>query len=911
MKNISSFFNSDNAAYLSEVYQLYLKDPSSLSNEWQDFFKSLPQEEILFKEKEFSKQKNSDENFSIQARRLLHAYRTFSYRIAHTNPLQIKEKKNHPELELSFYGINNLTTPIDLGEDFFLSNSTFSELIRSLKALYCGSIGAEFMHLENTKERLWLLNRFEKRHLNFTKDEKLKILEHITQAEKFEQILNKKFKGAKRFGLEGAEALIPALHCLLEAASDRDIEEINIGMTHRGRLSVLSHIVETPFYWIIAQFQGTDLYTESIGSGDVKYHQGRSQDRVIKGKKIHISLPPNPSHLESVYPVLLGRVRAKQNLAADKSKVLGIMLHGDASFIGQGVVSESLQLSNLEGYRTGGTLHFIINNQIAFTANPEEARSSLYSSDLIKTIQAPVFHVNADDPEALLWTVQLASDFQKVFAKDILIDLVCYRRYGHNEGDEPTFTQPELYKNIKNHPTVVSLYKDQLIKEKVINENQYNEIEEKINKAFEDEFKNAQSLQIHNNDKIKPDWLKNKWALIEEKNSIDSPLTGVKKNKLKELSEESSLIPPNFSLNTKIEKLLSKRQEALTYEQVDWATAESLAFSSLLMEGYPIRLSGQDSARGTFSQRHAVWIDQKTEKKYIPLNHLKDQKAFIEVVNSPLSEAAVLGFEYGFSLSNPNHLTIWEAQFGDFANGAQIIIDQFLSASKEKWLRLSGLVLLLPHGFEGQGPEHSSARLERFLQLCAQQNIQVIYPSTPANYFHALRGQLYHKSRKPLIILTPKSLLRHPLAISSLDLMDEGTAFEPVIAPKLNETIKTVILCSGKIYYELLEEKKKQNRYTIALIRLEQFYPFPWKKIKEVLSPYRDAYMVWCQEEPKNMGAWMFLDRRLEKVLKEIKAAFQNFHYIGRKKSASPATGNFHKHKDEQQQIIKEALSFS
>lgn len=689
------------------------------------------------------------------------------------------------------------------------------------------------------------------------------------------------------------------------------------GTAHRGRLSILANILHKPLRLIFSKFHGEEPDTV-MGSGDVKYHLGFSVDRPFDKHKMHLSMISNPSHLEAVDAVVLGKVRAEQARIGDteRKKIMGILLHGDAAFAGQGLVAEMLELSGLRGYNTGGTYHIIINNQIGFTTSPPHSRSSPYSSDIAKAIQAPIFHVNGDDPESVVWAARLAAEFRRRFAQDVVVDIVCYRRHGHNEIDEPAFTQPLMYKAIAQHPTIRSIYENKLIKEKLISEDDAQRLANAYDEQLRSEFE-ISSNGSNGKTEFKGEWLTGVWSGIKapdnrEKIPFSPVQTAVSPEILKEVGMGMLKVPADFNLNAKIVRQLdAKRKLIESGENIDWAMAEALAVGSLLLEGSPVRLSGQDCGRGTFSQRHAVWIDQVNEQKYVPLNHLRPNQQLFEIVDSPLAEASILGFEYGYSISNPNVLVMWEAQFGDFSNGAQVIIDQFVSSGEAKWLRLSGLVMLLPHGFEGQGPEHSSCRLERYLQLCAESNLQVVNCSTPANYFHVLRRQLHEESRKPLIIATPKSLLRHHLAVSSLKDMATGSHFLPVIGDTqvIPEKVSRVVLCSGKIYYELLQEREKQGIKDIAIIRLEQFYPFPSYLLSDLLKPYKHAEFVWCQEEPMNMGAWTFLDRRLEDVLAGIGVAKSRPLYAGRPAAASPATGSLARHTIEQEMLIRLALT--
>jgi 2-oxoglutarate dehydrogenase E1 component len=909
-----------------DLYEQYCQSPQSIAPQWQHFFQKYPdfytsEKAPQWPEKRQEKAQNLTQDLhshsiiekSMKAMRLVQAYRSLGHLACPLDPLGLTAPYEHPELTIEFYGFKpqDLHTPVYLGPMFQDQTPTLAHLLTQLKSMYCGSVGIEYAHLHNPDQRSWLQKRFEKGVQPLTIDEKKTLYKNLVRAEKFEKILHTKFQGAKRFGLDGGEALIPALEVVLEQAAKNKMVEVDIGMAHRGRLSVLAHIMGKPIHLIMAQFHGTSIYKDFSGSGDVKYHQGYSNDRIFHGHSLHLSLTPNPSHLEAVYPVVLGKVRGKQSSINDnlRKKVMGLVIHGDAAFIGQGVVSESLQLAKLEGYKTGGTLHYIINNQVGFTATPKEGRSSTHCSDVAKAIQAPIFHVNGDDPEALMWVTQMAMDYREEFGHDVVIDFVCYRRYGHNESDEPAFTQPKMYTFIQNHPTVSEIYKKKLLHDRIFEDGQLAPIAFEVDTFLSQEFHKSEALKTDKDSRIEADWLKGDWQNIQA-NSHKTPTTGVDLDILRSLGVKSLQVPNGFSINSKVQRLLTQRQGMLQGEiPVDWGMGETLAFATLLNEGFPIRLSGQDCGRGTFSHRHVRWVDQTTEQAHIPVNFMTADQAKLEVYNSSLSEEAVLGFEYGFSICAPNSLVIWEAQFGDFANGAQVVIDQFISSSEQKWLRLSGLVLLLPHGFEGMGPEHSSARLERFLQMCAQDNWQVVNCSTPANFFHALRRQLHSATRKPLIVMTPKSLLRHKGAVSSLSDMGDGTQFSPVISPTppLNQ-VRRVVICSGKVYYDLHQTCQEQNIQDVALIRLEQYYPFPTEALASALQPYKEVEIVWCQEEPKNMGAWSFLHPHVDILFKVMNSHEKHILYAGRPQAAAPAVGNPHMHEKEQKALIAEAL---
>ncbi len=890
---MSDALSGDNAAYLSNLYQQYSRNPETIDAKWQRVFRDIDPRSSDGKTNE-SVNVNSTNTF-----RLVEAYKTFGHLIAKLDPLELEESPFPKELDPAYYGINDDQVYVD-GKQ-----TTISDLLLKLKKTYCGTIGFEYMHIQNSAQREWIQKRIE--DLTFSKLDSKKILTQLTHAELFEKFLSVKFPGAKRFSLEGGESLIPALEHALEIYALDGVSEVCFGMAHRGRLSVLVNILHQPLRHILALFKGQDLNPDKFeGSGDVKYHLGYSCDREIMGKTLHLSLTPNPSHLEAVNPVVLGKVRSKQDMKHDSERksVASILLHGDAAFSGQGLIAESLGLVNLEGYKTGGSLHIIINNQIGFTTSPINAHSGVYATDVAKATQAPIFHVNADYPEDVARVSSLAAEFVRTFKIDAIIDLVCYRRYGHNEADEPSFTQPIMYKTISNHPTTRSLYIKHVENKGILSNTEIKSIEEHTQNLLNKEFELA--LVLDKKDQ-KSDWLQGAWGTVQ--NRENDTETGVDSEHLKRLGLALCSVPDGFSIHSKLKRQLDQRAQALQKnEPLDWAASEALAYATLLSEGRIVRLSGQDSCRGTFSHRHAVIVDQQNENRYIPLNNLGVKQAKFEPIDSPLAEASVLGFDYGYSVANPEALVVWEAQFGDFANSAQVMIDQFISSAEKKWLRLSGLVMLLPHGMEGQGPEHSSARLERYLQLCAEDNMQVVNCTTPANFFHAIRRQLHNSWRKPLIVMTPKSLLRHKMAVSALKDMGKGTHFLPIIGDETVLKASRVVLCSGKIYYDLIEKYYEKEINDVAIIRLEQYYPFPESHLIKILKPYGDVPLVWCQEEPRNMGAWNFLDRRIESVLKSINKKHTRPHYVGRKEAASPATGITGRHEKEQEEVIQNAL---
>ena len=939
-----SFLTGDNALYIARVYATYLENPGSITPEWREYFKSLGVEETealkdfvgpswitrTYLEETPSVSPAPEVEMapeavksaildSIRALMLIRAYRARGHMTARLDPLGLAKEKYYPELDPKTYGFTeeDYDRPIFINDVLGLPYATLNEIIERLCKTYCGTIGVEFLHIQDPEKKLWLQKRIEgEGELGIAEpihDIKWikRILTELTAAEAFEQFLHVKYPAAKRFGLDGGESLIPGLEEMLHRSSELGVEEIVIGMAHRGRLNVLTNIMGKPYRAIFSEFQGQNPQPDQVqGSGDVKYHLGTSTDRFFEERKMHLSLTANPSHLEAVDPVVIGKVRAKQTQFKDmeKSKVMGLLLHGDAAFAGQGIVAETFLLSQLHGYQTGGTFHVIINNQIGFTTAPAYAHSSTHSSDLAMIVQAPIFHVNGDDPEAVVKVMRLAAEYRQAFKSDVLVDLICYRRFGHNEADEPAFTQPLMYKAIREHPTIREVYTQKLIREGLLDQEEINSIDRTIEHNLQENFKESITYKPS-----EADWLLGKWEGFSPKTGMEKPpLTGVKKEVLVSIGVALAQVPEDFHLHPKLKRFLLAREQMVEGGQlIDWSMAEALAFGTLLVEGHLVRLSGQDSGRGTFSQRHAVLRDQETEEKYISLNHISPTQAHFEVWDSPLAEASVLGFELGYSLAEPKALVMWEAQFGDFSNGAQVIIDQFIAAGESKWLRMSGLVMLLPHGYEGQGPEHSSARLERYLQLCGEDNLQVINCTTPANYFHGLRRQLLRNFRKPLIVMTPKGLLRYKFAVSTLSDFEIGTHFQEVISDSLkpSSTFQRVILCSGKVYYDLLKKREEQKIKDIAIIRLEQFYPFPHKMLLEILKPYKNADVVWCQEEPMNMGAWTFLDRRLEGVLSEANIKATRPLYVGRPEAASPATGLFSRHVFEQDLLVSQALN--
>jgi 2-oxoglutarate dehydrogenase E1 component len=857
---------------------------------------------------------------SIRALMLIRAYRVRGHLEAQLDPLHLQVPKPHPELDPQSYGF----TAADLDRPIFIDNvlgretATLREIVGILRESYCGSIGVEFMHIQDPAQKAWIQRRIEGAPWRTAYDAAAKenILRQLTEAEGFEAFCQRRYVGTKRFGLEGGESTIPALHAVIETAARAGVNEIAIGMPHRGRLNTLVNVVKKPFTAVFSEFGGESFKPDDVqGSGDVKYHLGTSTDVEIAGHMVHISLQPNPSHLEAVDPVVMGKVRARQDQAGDvkeRRSVMGILMHGDAAFAGQGLVYETLAMSQLIGYRTGGTVHLVVNNQIGFTTVPAHAYSGLYCTDVAKSVQSPIFHVNGDDLEAVVFCARLAAEFRQEFGVDTVVDIVCYRRHGHNETDEPAFTQPIMYRAIKAQKTTRALYAERLAAEGSVPAERSQAILDEFNTTLEDAYTAAQAYKPN-----KADWLEGHWSGLSQAGDSEEQAeeaTAVSTDTLKQVGAALATVPSGFDVNPKIARQLEAKKAMIeTGEGIDWATGEALAFGTLLLDGHRVRLSGEDCQRGTFSQRHAVLIDQTNQNEYTPLNNITADQSRIEIYNSLLSEAGVLGFEYGYTLADPRTLVLWEGQFGDFANGAQVIIDQFLASGETKWLRMSGLTLLLPHGYEGQGPEHSSARLERYLQLCAERNMAVCNITTPANYFHALRRQLKRNFRKPLVIMTPKSLLRHKLAVSKLADMAEGTAFRTVlcevddIAPAAE--IRRVVLCTGKVYYDLLAERREKGIRDVAILRLEQLYPFPVKSLAAALAPYRNAELVWCQEEPENMGGWTFVDRRIEKVLAGLDIRAKRPSYVGRCEAASPATGLAKTHNAQQAALVRQALT--
>ncbi|MFN7003249.1 MAG: 2-oxoglutarate dehydrogenase E1 component [Roseinatronobacter sp.] len=971
-----TFLEGQNAAYVEALQARHAQDPSSVDDVWSDYFKALgegaqdaaraaqgpswarrdwpqqPTDELTSAltsewpaapaaEKKAAGDKIaakaaekgislSDAQVrgavidSLRALMIIRAYRIRGHLVADLDPLGMRKEEPHPELEPASYGFTeaDMDRPIFIDNVLGLEVASLRQIIDILKRTYCGTFALQFMHISDPEQVSWLKERIEGfgKEIQFTKQGRRAILNKLVEAEGFEKFLHVKYMGTKRFGLDGGESLIPAMEQIVKRGGALGLKEIAIGMPHRGRLSVLANVMGKPYRAIFNEFQGGSFKPEDVdGSGDVKYHLGASSDREFDGNKVHLSLTANPSHLEAVNPVVLGKVRAKQDQMHDteRRQVMAVLLHGDAAFAGQGVVAEGFGLSGLRGHRTGGTMHIIVNNQIGFTTAPHFSRSSPYPTDIALMVEAPIFHVNGDDPEAVVHAAKVATEFRQKFLKDVVIDIFCYRRFGHNEGDEPMFTNPAMYTRIKKHKSTLQLYTERLVADGLIPEGEIEDMKAGFQSFLNDEFDAGKTYKPN-----KADWLDGRWShLNREGEEYQRGETWIAKATMDEVGAALTRVPEGFNIHKTVARQLDAKKAMFeTGKGFDWATAEALAFGSLATDGYPVRLAGQDSTRGTFSQRHSAFIDQQTEDRYYPLNNIKEGQARYEVIDSMLSEYAVLGFEYGYSLAEPNALVMWEAQFGDFANGAQIMFDQFISSGESKWLRMSGLVMLLPHGFEGQGPEHSSARLERFLQGCAQDNWIVANCSTPANYFHILRRQIHRSFRKPLVLMTPKSLLRHKLCISEAEDFLEGSSFHRVLwddAQKGNsdtqlvadDKIRRVVMCSGKVYFDLLEERDARGIEDIYLLRVEQFYPFPAMALLKELERFPNAEVIWCQEEPKNQGAWTFIEPNVEWVLNRLNGISKRPRYIGRTAAASVATGLASQHKAQQEALVSEALT--
>jgi 2-oxoglutarate dehydrogenase E1 component len=956
----SSFLFGANAAFIEALYARYQENPDAVEPSWRQYFAELDEqglsptqlgrgpawrrdaklqlengEVVSALTGQWQAKKNgavSEHDLqaaaqeSVRAIQLIRAYRVIGHLAADLDPLKLNPRPPLPQLDPNFYGFHEgtLDKPVFIDGVLGLETATPRQMVEMLKRTYCGRIGYEFMHINDPEQKDWLQRRIEgpDKEIVFTREGKRAILNKLIEAEGFEKFCGVRFVSTKRFGVDGGEALVPALEQIIKRGGQLGVKEIVLGMAHRGRLNVLANVMAKPYRQIFHEFQGGSVNPSEVqGSGDVKYHLGASSDREFDQNRVHLSLTANPSHLEASDPVVLGKARAKQyqlNDNVSRASVMPLLLHGDAAFAGQGVVAECFAMSGVKGFRTGGTIHFVINNQIGFTTSPAYARSSPYPSDVALMVQAPIFHVNGDDPEAVVHCARIATEFRQLFHKDVVIDMFCYRRFGHNEADEPSFTQPLMYRAIKDQPSTLELYAAKLVREGTVSEDDVRSMIAEFNRRLDAEYEASKN---HLPDRA--DWLDGRWSGFAVAPEGDRRgQTAVPVETLQSVGRALTKIPEKFNAHrTIVRQLQAKAQMFETGEGFDWATAEALAFGTLLDEGYPVRLSGQDSARGTFSQRHSVLVDQDNEQRYVPLNHIREGQAEYEVIDSLLSEFAVLGFEYGYSTAEPRALVLWEAQFGDFANGAQVIIDQFIASGEMKWLRMCGLVMLLPHGYEGQGPEHSSARLERYLTLCAQDNIQVAYCTTPANYFHVLRRQVHRPFRKPLVLMTPKSLLRHKRCTSFLSDMAPGSSFHRVLRDKAqtvpgassvtlapDDLIRRVIVCTGKVYFDLMEEREKRDEGRIQILRLEQLYPFPVAALAEELRRFPKAEIVWCQEEPKNQGAWTFVAPRIEETISELGGKWAG-RYIGRPEYASTAAGLMSQHNAELHAFLDEALT--
>ena len=965
----TSFLSKSNSSYIEQMYEKFCNDPNQLPDSWKQYFDALGEEKELINketngaswapkkiksnvdidldsyekfipsnlsysiEEKIKKEKPQSSPIeleqstkdSVRAIMMIRAYRIRGHLQADLDPLGLIKKENCPELLPETYGFteNDLDKKIFLDEVLGLKYATLREILEILNRTYCSNIGIEFMHMTDPEEKSWIQQRIEgkDKEIQFTERGRKAILNRLIEAEGFEKYLAKKYVGTKRFGLDGCESLIPAMEQIIKRGGALGCKEVKIGMPHRGRLNILTNVIQKPLKKIFKEFSGDPGIASGGVSGDVKYHLGASANREFDNNLVHVSLTANPSHLEAVNPVVLGQVRAKQDYHddAERNKVIPILLHGDAAFAGQGIVAECFAMSGLTGHNIGGTIHIIVNNQIGFTTQPEFSRSSPYPSEVAKMVQAPIFHVNGDDPEAVTYCAKVATEYRQKFKRDVVLDIFCYRKYGHNEGDEPSFTQPLMYKKIKEHPSTLQKFADRLISEKVLTKEEFEEEKNAYQKRLDEEFEASKSYISNEHDWFTGVWSKFTTELGHDRRGD----TGIEIEKIKNLGKKLAHIPEGFNAHKTISRIYDARSKMFeTGKDFDWAMAETLAFASLVDEGYGVRLVGQDSVRGTFSQRHAAINDQVTGERYYPLKHISNEQGQVEIIDSLLSEMGVLGFEYGYSLTDPDTLVLWEAQFGDFANGAQVIFDQFISSGEKKWTRASGLVMLLPHGYEGQGPEHSSARLERYLQACAQENIQVVNCTTPANYFHVLRRQIHRTFRKPLVVFTPKSLLRHKRCISEIEDFTKQNSFHRVLSDRAeysaynliplakDDEIEKVILCSGKVYFDLVDERENLKANKVQIVRIEQLYPFPVKTLARHISRFKNAKkFVWCQEEPYNMGAWNHVEPYINRTLEYIKANSTKVIYTGRTPSASPATGFLKKHLAQQLEIVNKAIT--
>jgi|TARA_A100001011_G_scaffold95822_1_gene100773 2-oxoglutarate dehydrogenase E1 component len=965
----TSFLSKSNSSYIEQMYEKFCNDPNQLPDSWKQYFDALGEEKELINketngaswapkkiksnvdidldsyekfipsnlsysiEEKIKKEKPQSSPIeleqstkdSVRAIMMIRAYRIRGHLQADLDPLGLIKKENCPELLPETYGFteNDLDKKIFLDEVLGLKYATLREILEILNRTYCSNIGIEFMHMTDPEEKSWIQQRIEgkDKEIQFTERGRKAILNRLIEAEGFEKYLAKKYVGTKRFGLDGCESLIPAMEQIIKRGGALGCKEVKIGMPHRGRLNILTNVIQKPLKKIFKEFSGDPGIASGGVSGDVKYHLGASANREFDNNLVHVSLTANPSHLEAVNPVVLGQVRAKQDYHddAERNKVIPILLHGDAAFAGQGIVAECFAMSGLTGHNIGGTIHIIVNNQIGFTTQPEFSRSSPYPSEVAKMVQAPIFHVNGDDPEAVTYCAKVATEYRQKFKRDVVLDIFCYRKYGHNEGDEPSFTQPLMYKKIKEHPSTLQKFADRLISEKVLTKEEFEDEKNAYQKRLDEEFEASKSYISNEHDWFTGVWSKFTTELGHDRRGD----TGIEIEKIKNLGKKLAHIPEGFNAHKTISRIYDARSKMFeTGKDFDWAMAETLAFASLVDEGYGVRLVGQDSVRGTFSQRHAAINDQVTAERYYPLKHISNEQGQVEIIDSLLSEMGVLGFEYGYSLTDPDTLVLWEAQFGDFANGAQVIFDQFISSGEKKWTRASGLVMLLPHGYEGQGPEHSSARLERYLQACAQENIQVVNCTTPANYFHVLRRQIHRTFRKPLVVFTPKSLLRHKRCISEIEDFTKQNSFHRVLSDRAeysaynliplakDDEIEKVILCSGKVYFDLVDERENLKANKVQIVRIEQLYPFPVRTLARHISRFKNAKkFVWCQEEPYNMGAWNHVEPYINRTLEYIKANSTKVIYTGRTPSASPATGFLKKHLAQQLEIVNKAIT--
>ncbi|MEO1517656.1 MAG: 2-oxoglutarate dehydrogenase E1 component [Bacteroidota bacterium] len=920
MKDYSYVFNA-HPSYIESIYQQYLDNPESVDQGWRTFFQGFEFAQNGMNGSTSNGHSTNghsaagnqvDKEFGVQS--IIHGFRNRGHLLSTTNPIR-ERRDRRPHLQLSDYNLeeSDLNKVFKAGEEIGMKNATLQQILDRLKAIYCGNIGFEYSYIEKRERRMWLRDKIENRPLNnygIDVEKRHRILEKLNGAVIFERFLHTKYIGQKRFSLEGGETAIAALDAIINKAGEDKVEEVVIGMAHRGRLNVLANVMGKTYEQIFNEFEGTAIPDLSFGDGDVKYHLGfSSQVNMPNGKMMNLKLAPNPSHLESVNTVVEGFSRAKADILydSDYDKILPILIHGDAAIAGQGVVYETVQMSQLEGYYTGGTIHFVINNQVGFTTDFDDARSSTYCTGVASLVQAPVFHVNGDDPDAVVFAVELATEYRQKFNTDVFVDMVCYRRHGHNEGDDPKFTQPNMYKYISKHPDPREIYSKRLVETGAVEK----ELAEKMEQEFWQELQRR--LDMVKQKPLPYDYQQPELAWRALKKTTDpkdfeiSPPTGIERTRVDSIIQHLMTLPDNFKPLSKVNRLLKGKAKLLDKGQLDWALGELLAYGSILLENKNVRMSGQDVKRGTFSHRHAIFYDAETNEEYNRLNHLTDEQGEFLIYNSLLSEFGALGFEYGYSMASPDSLVIWEAQFGDFYNGAQTIVDQYVSAAESKWQRMSGLVMLLPHGYEGQGPEHSSARLERFLQMCAEKNLTVVNITTPANFFHAMRRQLARPFRKPLIVMSPKSLLRHPLCVSPIEAFEDKTenSFyeyydDPAVNSKNLKKVKRALFCTGKVYYDLLQYKMENDRDDVAIIRIEQLYPFPKKHIDALLEKYNATKNYWVQEEPTNMGAWPFIAYKYPKM---------DFELIARKPSASPATGFKKAHDEQQKEIVEKAFS--